>query len=109
MGFWITQRSNICVSAAFKNSMSAKEKKKTGVLLANLGTPDDPSPAGVRAFLREMLSDRRIVELPRVLWWPILHGIVLRVRPKRSAEAYQKIWTPEGSPQLAIGRRLVKR
>src|SRR5262245_494413 len=82
--------------------------QKTGVLLVNLGTPDDPSPAGVRAFLREMLSDRRIVELPRALWWPILHGVVLRTRPKRSAEAYRKIWTPEGSPQLVIGQRLAQ-
>ncbi len=81
----------------------------TGVLLVNLGTPDDPSPASVRRFLREMLSDRRIVELPRVLWWPILHGVVLRTRPKRSAEAYRKIWTPEGSPQSSIARRLVDR
>lgn len=80
---------------------------RTGVLLVNLGTPDDPSPAAVRQFLKEMLSDRRIVDLPRILWWPILHGIVLRTRPQQSAEAYRKIWTPEGSPQLALGRRLV--
>jgi len=79
---------------------------RTGILIANLGTPDAPTPRAVRRFLAEMLSDRRIVELPRALWLPILHGIVLRVRPKRTAAAYQKIWTDEGSPQLAIARRL---
>lgn len=82
---------------------------RTGVLIVNLGTPDDPSPPAVRQFLKEMLSDRRIVDLPRIVWYPILYGIVLRTRPAKSAEAYQKIWTPEGSPQLAIGRRLVDR
>jgi ferrochelatase len=83
------------------------KEKTNGILLANLGTPADPSPAAVRRFLSEMLSDPRLVELPRILWLPILHGIVLRLRPQRSARAYQAIWTQEGSPQLAIGRRLV--
>lgn len=82
---------------------------RTGVLLANLGTPDDSSPPAVRQFLKEMLSDRRIVDLPKALWWPILHGIVLRTRPRKSAEAYQKIWTPEGSPQKVLGQRLIEK
>lgn len=77
-----------------------------GVLLVNTGTPDAPTPRAVRRFLAEMLSDPRLVELPRALWLPILHGVILRVRPKRSAHAYQKIWTPEGSPQLVFMRRL---
>lgn len=71
-----------------------------GVLLVNLGTPDDPSPGAVRRFLDEFLSDPRVVEFPRVLWWPILHGYVLRVRPARTSAAYQKIWTDSGSPLL---------
>jgi ferrochelatase len=79
---------------------------RTGILIANLGTPDAPTPRAVRRFLAEMLSDRRIVELPRAVWLPILHGIVLRVRPKRTAAAYRKIWTEDGSPQLAIARRI---
>ena len=74
----------------------------SGVLLVNLGTPDAPTPAAVRRYLCEFLSDRRIVERPRWLWWPILHGVILRVRPARSAALYAKIWTPEGSP-LATG------
>ncbi len=78
-----------------------------GVLLTNLGTPDEPSPEAVRRFLGEMLSDRRIVSLPRIVWWPILHGIVLRTRPRRSAHAYSRIWSAEGSPQLVFGRKLV--
>lgn len=73
-----------------------------GALLVNLGTPEAPTPPAVRRFLGEFLSDPRIVETPRWLWWPILHGFVLRVRPAHSAGLYAKIWTPEGSP-LAIG------
>ena len=71
-----------------------------GVLLVNLGTPDEPTPAAVRRYLAQFLWDPRIIELPRPLWWVILHGFILRFRPARSAEAYQKIWTDEGSPLL---------
>ena len=71
-----------------------------GVVLVNLGTPTAPTPAAVRRYLAEFLSDPRIVERPRWLWRLILHGVILRVRPKRSAALYQKIWTPEGSPLL---------
>jgi ferrochelatase len=68
------------------------------VLLVNLGTPAAPTPAALRAYLKEFLSDRRVVDLPPLLWWPILNGIVLNTRPKRSAAKYARIWTPEGSP-----------
>ncbi len=71
---------------------------QTAVLLVNLGTPDAPTPAAVRRYLREFLSDPRVVEIPRLLWWPILNGIILNVRPKRSAEKYAAIWTEQGSP-----------
>lgn len=77
----------------------------TGVLLANLGTPDAPTPTALRRYLAEFLWDSRVVEIPRLPWWLILHGIVLRLRPAQSARKYQRIWTPEGSPLLAIGRR----
>ena len=70
----------------------------TAVVLCNLGTPDAPTPAAVRRYLAEFLSDSRVVEIPRVLWWPILHGVVLRVRPAKSARKYASIWTPQGSP-----------
>jgi ferrochelatase len=73
---------------------------RIGVLLVNLGTPEEPSPRAVRRYLAEFLWDPRVIELPRPLWWLILHLIILRVRPKKSAHAYQKIWTPEGSPLL---------
>ncbi|HSQ69375.1 MAG TPA: ferrochelatase [Steroidobacteraceae bacterium] len=73
---------------------------RMGVLLVNLGTPDEPSPGAVRRYLAEFLWDPRVIEMPRPLWWLILHLIILRVRPKKSAHAYQKIWTPEGSPLL---------
>lgn len=71
---------------------------RTAVLFCNLGTPDSPTTADVRRFLREFLSDRRVVEIPRLLWLLILHGIILRLRPAKSAAKYASIWTPEGSP-----------
>lgn len=73
-----------------------------GVLLVNLGTPDAPTPTAVRRYLRQFLWDPRVVELPRALWWLILHGYILRVRPARSARAYAEIWTDQGSPLLRI-------
>lgn len=82
---------------------------RLGVLLVNLGTPDDPSPAAVRRFLAEFLSDPRVIETPRWIWWPILHGFILRFRPRRSAHAYQQVWTPQGSPLLLHGVELADR
>ncbi len=76
-----------------------------GVLMVNLGTPDSPSTADVRRYLAEFLSDPRVIEMPRLLWKAILHGVILRVRPRRSAHAYQQVWTDQGSPLLAISRR----
>jgi protoporphyrin/coproporphyrin ferrochelatase len=75
--------------------------ERIGVLLVNTGTPAAPAPREVRAFLRRFLSDPRVVELPRVLWLPVLYGIVLTLRPRQSARKYRQIWTPEGSP-LAV-------
>ncbi|QVL51048.1 MAG: ferrochelatase [Thiocapsa sp.] len=76
-----------------------------GVLLANLGTPDAPSVPAVRRYLAEFLADPRVVELPRALWLPILHAVILRVRPARSAKAYRAVWAEDGSPLLSIARR----
>jgi ferrochelatase len=78
---------------------------RIGVLLANLGTPDAPSPAALRRYLREFLSDPRVVEAPRALWWLILNLVILRVRPQRSARLYRTVWTAEGSPLLVTTRR----
>ncbi|MGB6452182.1 MAG: ferrochelatase [Steroidobacteraceae bacterium] len=83
--------------------------ERIGVLLVNSGTPDSPSVRDVRRFLAAFLSDPRIVELPRELWLPILHGLVLRVRPRRSARKYARIWTAEGSPLAALSRELRSR
>ncbi len=77
----------------------------TGVLITNLGTPDAPTPAALRRYLAEFLWDKRVVDLPRPLWWLILHGIILRTRPKRSAALYGKVWGEQGSPLLATARR----
>ncbi len=72
----------------------------TGILLVNLGTPDAPTTAAVRRFLKQFLSDPRVIEYPRFLWWLILNGIILRLRPSRSAAAYREIWTENGSPLM---------
>jgi ferrochelatase len=79
---------------------------RAGVLLVNLGTPDAPTPAAIRPWLGEFLSDRRVVDLPRALWWPILHGFILPLRPRKLAPLYARIWRPDGSPLLAITREL---
>lgn len=78
---------------------------KVGVLLINLGTPDAPETPAVRRYLAEFLSDPRVIEIPKVVWKPILHGIILRTRPSKSAHAYSQVWTDEGSPLAAITRR----
>ncbi len=70
----------------------------TAVLLCNLGTPDEPTPPAVRRYLKEFLNDPRVVEIPRLIWWVILNGVILRVRPKASAAKYATVWTKEGSP-----------
>ena len=75
---------------------------KIGVLLVNLGTPDAPDPPAVRRYLKQFLSDRRVVEIPWFLWQPILRGLVLTTRPKTSAHAYSQVWTEAGSPLAAI-------
>jgi ferrochelatase len=74
---------------------------RIGVLLVNLGTPEAPSAPAVRRYLKQFLSDKRVVEIPALIWQPILRGIILNVRPKKSAANYAKIWMPEGSP-LAV-------
>jgi len=77
----------------------------TGVLLTNLGTPDAPTTTAVRAYLKEFLWDPRVVEQPRWLWWLILNGIILNTRPAKSAALYQTVWTDDGSPLLAAGKK----
>ena len=81
-------------------SPSSASLSRTAVVLCNLGTPDAPTPAAVRRYLAEFLSDPRVVEIPAALWKPILHGIVLRTRPARSAAKYRTVWTEQGSPLL---------
>jgi len=80
-------------------------RDQIGVLLINLGTPDAPEARAVRRYLADFLSDPRVVEIPAIVWKPILYGIILRTRPKKSAEAYNQIWTNEGSPLRAIAQR----
>lgn len=83
--------------------------KKIGILLANTGTPDAPTPKAVRRYLAAFLSDPDLIEFPRWLWLPILHGIILRVRPRRSARLYQRVWDERGSPLLYHTRDLAEK
>lgn len=81
------------------------QRLKTGVLITNLGTPEQPTASALRKYLREFLSDPRVVEIPRLVWMIILHGIILRVRPAKSAKLYQSIWTEQGSPLMVISQQ----
>ncbi len=90
---------------AFRHDLPAK----LGVLLVNLGSPDEPTPAAVRRYLKEFLWDPRIVEIPRPLWWLILNLVVLNVRPRKSAAAYASIWTEAGSPLLVNANKQAER
>lgn len=85
------------------------QKQNIGILLTNTGTPDDPSIPSVRRYLAEFLADPRIVHLPRALWLPILHGVVLRTRPRRSAKLYQKIWTDYGAPMRIYMEQIARK
>ena len=80
-------------------------QERIGILLVNLGSPEAPTTKAVRKYLAEFLWDKRVVDLPRPLWWLILHGIILRFRPRRSAKAYKKVWTDQGSPLIAISTK----
>ena len=82
----------------FQHGNAAQATPTTAVLFCNLGTPDEPTAPALRRYLAEFLSDQRVVEIPRLLWLAILHGIILRIRPKKSAAKYASIWMPEGSP-----------
>ena len=82
-------------------------KDKTGILLTNLGTPDAPTAKAVKPYLLEFLSDTRVIEIPKILWQIILRGIILQIRPSRSAKIYKSVWTKEGSPLLKISKKQI--
>ncbi len=88
-----------------KSAFQHHEMPSLGILVANLGTPEAPTEGALRRYLHEFLSDPRVIEIPKWRWWPILYGIVLRTRPKKSAAAYSEIWQEDGSPLLSIGQR----
>ncbi len=87
------------------SSVTTEQPITTGVLLTNLGSPEQPTSLSLRNYLREFLSDPRVVEVPRLLWWLILHGIILRFRPAKSAKLYQSIWTDQGAPLIVISNK----
>jgi len=88
-----------------QNDFSHEQQPATGILLTNLGTPDEPTKSAVRTYLKEFLSDPRVVEQPRWLWWLVLNGVILNIRPGKSAAAYRTVWGDDGSPLLAISKR----
>lgn len=85
-------------------SFNHQQTDKIGVLITNLGTPQAPTARALRRYLKEFLSDPRVVEMPQPLWWLILNGIILRIRPRRSAKSYQSVWTDQGSPLMVHTR-----
>lgn len=85
------------------------QPRRIGVLLINLGTPEAPTAPALRTYLKEFLSDRRVVEIPRAVWWPILNGVILNTRPAKSAHKYASIWQPEGSPLKVHTEQLAAR
>ncbi len=93
------------MSYSAQQDFEHKQPVGTGVLLTNLGTPEAPTASALRTYLKEFLWDPRVVEQPRWLWWLILHGVILNIRPARSAKSYQTVWTDDGSPLLAIGKK----
>ncbi len=88
-----------------EQSFKHDQPAATGILITNLGTPDAPTAAALRRYLGEFLWDPRVVEQPRWLWWLVLHGVILNIRPAKSAASYRKVWREDGSPLLAIGQR----
>src|ERR1700732_1946561 len=93
----------VAPATAFNESIRAP---RTGVLIVNLGTPDSPSYFAVQRFLREFLGDRRVIDTSRLIWLPLLYGVVLPFRPLRTARNYRKIWMKEGSPLAVYSARL---
>lgn len=99
----------LCVNYLGRPHFRHRQPDSTGVLLVNLGTPDAPTTKAVRRYLAEFLWDRRVIELPRWLWWLILHGVILTLRSPRSAKAYAAVWTAEGSPLMCLTQSLTRR
>ena len=91
-----------CIVSPVKPETVHSQPPQVGILLCNTGTPAAPTAQALRPYLKQFLSDRRIIEWSRWFWWPLLHGIILNTRPARSARLYQRIWTPQGSPLLQM-------
>src|SRR6202020_686330 len=93
-------------AVAHVDAAAASTPDRIGVLVVNLGTPDSPSYCAVQRYLREFLGDRRVINTSRLIWLPLLYGVILPLRPLRTARKYRKIWLPEGSPLAVYSRRL---
>src|SRR5476651_940978 len=92
---------------AYYRAAEQAAAQRTGILVVNLGTPDAPSYLAVQRYLREFLGDRRVINTSRLIWLPLLYGLILPLRPIRTAAKYRSIWMPEGSPLAIYSRRLV--
>src|SRR5580658_10274433 len=96
-------------AVAHADAAAASAPERIGVLLVNLGTPDSPSYFAVQRYLREFLGDRRVINTTRLIWLPLLYGVILPFRPLRTARKYRKIWLPEGSPLAVYSGRLASK
>lgn len=93
------------MSYSANTDFTSEQGKKVGVLLVNLGTPGAPTSSALRSYLKQFLGDPRVVEANRLVWWFALNGVILNTRPKKSAHAYQTVWTDEGSPLMVISKQ----
>lgn len=108
MSVWIGEKAPARIADIHEKTLGmivTTNQPPFGVIIANLGTPTEPTPKAVRQYLAEFLWDRRVVDTPRPLWWLILHGVILRIRPGPVSKSYKSVWTEEGSPLMAISRR----
>src|ERR1700687_430607 len=96
-------------AVAHADTAAASTPERIGVLMVNLGTPDSPSYFAVQRYLRQFLGDRRVINTSRLIWLPLLYGVVLPFRPIRTARKYRKIWLREGSPLAVYSARLTKK
>ena len=92
-----------------EENFSHEDKQKVGVIICNLGSPDSCSTKDVRKYLREFLSDTRVIEVPKIIWWLVLNLFILPFRPRKSAALYKSVWLEEGSPLLVYSKRFLSK
>jgi ferrochelatase len=105
MQFWPEPKRDLTRESRFQTWPKSFRTPRVGVILVNLGTPEAPTAPAIRRYLREFLSDPRVIEIPKLLWWPILNGPILMARPRKLAPRYQSVWMEDGSPLMVYTQR----